>query len=454
MIQIKIPNSFLPERKYIVDVIFDEFLGLHYKIDTSNTKIYEIILDNGKKILIEDHFFSVSDEKNGYLDLENIPEQINYVTNQFVSEADIPVIFGSSRLEVSESAIICGIDLFASSFFMLTRWEEYVNKERDQHDRFPAIASLAYKNNFLDRPIVNEYLEMLWNMMLALGVKQERKKRQFTIKPTHDVDCPFLYAFSNIISPIRVAAKYILREKNIWEAIKQPVKYLQTKCGYDKYDPYFTFNYIMDVSEKYNLKSVFYFMAGHLNRQIDGCYDIEHPRIKKLIKHIAKRGHEIGLHGSYYSYNKKEQIKQEFDTLLSVLMQENINQSVWGSRQHYLRCQLPETMKILENAGLNYDTTLSYADHAGFRCGTCYEYPIFDYKDRGQLTIYEKPLIVMECSLFGKQYMRLDDKSGLEKIQLLKERCKRYHGTFVLLWHNSSGLEINRNRILYNSVLE
>ena len=73
--------------------------------------------------------------------------------------------------------IECGIDIFASSFFMLTRWEEYVNKIRDMHNRFPAYASLACKNNFLDRPIVNEYVEMLWNMLKFLGCKQEKKKR-------------------------------------------------------------------------------------------------------------------------------------------------------------------------------------------------------------------------------------------------------------------------------------
>ena len=80
------------------------------------------------------------------------------------------------------------MDIFASSFFMLTRWEEYVDLSRDEHNRFPHTASLAYKHNFLDRPIVNEYIEFIWNMFLELGYSRERAERKFSILLTHDVD--------------------------------------------------------------------------------------------------------------------------------------------------------------------------------------------------------------------------------------------------------------------------
>ncbi len=83
--------------------------------------------------------------------------------NDFIVEKDIPIIYGTDKLEITEqnqNIITCGIDIFASSFFMLTRWEEYVNKNRDRHNRFPAIESLAFKNDFLSRPVVNEYVEM------------------------------------------------------------------------------------------------------------------------------------------------------------------------------------------------------------------------------------------------------------------------------------------------------
>ena len=47
----------LKERKYILDIIFSEFLECKYyhEIGSSN---YQIILENSNKIIIEDHFFN------------------------------------------------------------------------------------------------------------------------------------------------------------------------------------------------------------------------------------------------------------------------------------------------------------------------------------------------------------------------------------------------------------
>ena len=123
MINIKIPNNNINERKYILDIIFNEFLGDQYKLEIGSDD-YEIILENSKRLVIKDL---------EYLK-ENIPEKIEE------------------------------LDILAASFFMLTRWEEYVNRTRDNHNRFQATASLAYKQGFLDRPIVNEYIEEVKNV--------------------------------------------------------------------------------------------------------------------------------------------------------------------------------------------------------------------------------------------------------------------------------------------------
>jgi len=146
VIKINIPNNFLPERKYILDILFNEFLGLKFKINVKYvSKNYEIVLENGKKLIIKDLFFSNFEDGLNYLDKKNIPEKIKFFKNQFIVEKNFPVIYGDDEFKIKEDEIICGIDIFASSFFMLTRWEEYANKTRDLHNRFPATASLAYK---------------------------------------------------------------------------------------------------------------------------------------------------------------------------------------------------------------------------------------------------------------------------------------------------------------------
>ena len=186
IIYINSPSSYEQEKRYIFNVIFKEFLGLDYQVNFCDDISYTLSFNSSKKIVFSDSFFK--DNESTYLHEKNIPQNITFGYNQFIEEKDIPILFGSNELTENKDTIDCGIDVFASIYFMLSRWEEYVVKERDQHNRFSAYSSVAYKNNFLDRPIVNEYLEMLWNMMVFLGYSGTRKKHTFKWVVTHDVD--------------------------------------------------------------------------------------------------------------------------------------------------------------------------------------------------------------------------------------------------------------------------
>lgn len=116
--------------------------------------------------------------------------------------------------------------------------------------------------------------------------------------------------------------------------------------------------------------------------------------------------------------------------------------------EQYLRFATPTTWQIWEDYGLEWDTTLSYADHVGFRCGTCFDFPVFNIKTKQQLKLREKPLIVMEATLLHEKYQKLSNENFITKIQYLMNKCKKYKGNFVLLWHNSS-LYTNKLKELY-----
>jgi len=103
---------------------------------------------------------------------------------------------------------------------------------------------------------------------------------------------------------------------------------------------------------------------------------------------------------------------------------------------------------------MNYDSTMSYAEHAGFRCGTCHEYPAFDPLVDRILNLRIQPLIVMEHTVISKGYMGLglSDKA-YNKILQLKNACKVVNGTFTLLWHNNQ-LSTKAERDLYTSIIK
>jgi hypothetical protein len=443
--KIIIPNNNLHERRYIIDILFSEFLGLKFEVLVDNEQNnWTIQLKNGKQLIIKDHFFNHHLNDLEYLDIKNIPSSIELSKNDFIVEKDIPVIYGSSTFNLQPSTLECGIDIFASSFFMLTRWEEYINKTRDQHERFSAYESLAYKFNFLDRPIVNEYVEMLWNMLTHLGIEQNRKKRKYQLIPTHDVDFPLRYFSTKKV--VKEIARDLVKNKKYKEAMAKVNEYISINLGFKK-DPYDTFDYMIDIEEKAGLKSYFFFMGEGTSPMYDDNYDMSAPYIKTLIKKIKNSGHKIGIHPSYLTYNDAKQMKKEKE-----IIEQAANQKIKYGRQHYLRFEVPTTWQNWEDNGMEWDSTLSYADKEGFRCGVCYEYSVFNILTRKKLRLKEKPLIMMEGSFVTYQPDITSDEM-IEKIIKLIEKVKKYQGEFVFLWHNSCFLKKLHKNIYEKIVL-
>ena len=212
MLKIIIPLNNINERKYILDIIFNEFLGLKFElVEDKECKDWIIELENKKVLTIKDTFFNNYSQDLEYLKLDNIPSKIE------------------------------DLDIFAASFFMLTRWEEYVSKNRDEHDRFPATESLAFKQNFLDRPVVNENVEKLKKMLLNLDNSLFFKEYNYKFTLTHDVDVPFKYY--SLKSTIRTLAGDLLKRGDIKLFFSNLNNFIKSKINYKK-DPFYTFDFI------------------------------------------------------------------------------------------------------------------------------------------------------------------------------------------------------------------
>lgn len=157
---------------------------------------------------------------------------------------------------------------------------------------------------------------------------------------------------------------------------------------------------------------------------------------------------------SYYSYLDKNKIAAEYRQLKKVCDELDIEQESWGSRQHCLRFSVPHTFRNLEHSNINYDATLCHAEKPGFRCGICYEYPVYDIYERRQLNIIEKPLIAMEHSLLMPKYGgKGPGPEVLEHLRRLKNICRKYNSQFSLLWHNSQ-LAYPKERALCQALLD
>lgn len=340
-------------------------------------------------------------------------------------------------VEVSERDACVHYDILGLTYWMLTRLEEVGRTDLDKHQRFPATSSHAYRYGYLERPIVDEWLIILGQVMQRVWPSLELKKHEFSIKLSHDVDSPSLYAFKPWSTVGKMMAGHLLKRKNIKAFLTAPYVKLATRTQLHPADPCNTFDWLMDVSEVNNLQSAFYFICGG-NHPNDADYQLEHPVIRHLMCSIHTRGHEIGLHPSYETFHQPELIKQEAGRLKRICNEEGIQQQTWGGRMHYLRWQQPITMKAWADANINYDSTLGYADRPGFRCGTCFEYITFDAEGDKQLPLRIRPLIAMDCTVMAQRYLGLGStKAAYDKFDTLKSNCRKVNGVFSLLWHNS-----------------
>lgn len=473
MLIVKTSPCCFSEKKYIAEVLFNEFLGIPFQLVKEERDTFSVTLSgdfSSKELLLPDCFFKKAENK--WLKRESLPNRPLAVWDVSVLEGPIagyikkvsisdhlPVLFGedpvsSSLLQGDEEKLYLGIDIFGSAFFMLTRYEEAVEGERDEHGRFPARTSLTCREGFLERPIINEYLEILWACLKFLWPGLVRRERKFRVFLTHDVDHPFMFLGASPIRVIKSCGGDLIKRKDFRLALRRARSYLKVRQGKFEEDLYYTFRYIMDLSEKKGFTSAFYFKTGGSDPQFDApVYSPTHPWVRSLVREIKRRGHEVGFHPSYASFDNAKFFEKEAELFWQLCEKEKIDQDDYGGRQHYLRWEAPDTWQRWEDAGFDYDSTVGYADHVGFRGGVCYEYPVYNLKTRQPLRLRERPLIVMEGTALEDKYMGLTPSAAKEKILSLAECCRRFNGDFVLLWHNSY-LVSDWQADMYRSIVE
>ncbi len=374
------------------------------------------------------HIYESAFFREGYLTPQSLPHI------PLPRYKDIPVLYLGGEwkepfITRKGDLIETNIDIIASSFFMLTRYEEVVNDDPtilDEHERFPATAGIAYQENFLHRPVVNEYFELLWNCIKELTPNLEKKlwdNKDFALCLTHDVDVVQKY---KPISEALTIGGLLLKRHSLKEATTRLIDNIMVALQ-KKHDPFDTFDMILNLEQGYGATSTFFFMSGP---DYSGGYCLDNSKVKNAINKVAASGAEIGLHTGYYSYNNLRITSRQKDNLTKYLKNGN-----FGCRQHFLRWKTPDTWRIQEKCGLIYDTTLCFADHEGFRAGICHPFRPFDIEENRILNLWEIPLTIMDGTLFN--YRKLTPTEGLSTVESYIHIVKKHQGVMVLLWHNS-----------------
>lgn len=419
-IKIYAPSNNINERRYAIEALLSFILDENqYEVLFNDSNNYFMETGEGNKdIIIQDGFWSKWHKEKSYLKQDALPT-IAIGKNALSPEKDVIIIYGNDFYEERPKELEIGIDLFASAYFMLTRWEEYVVKERDSHNRFSAKNSIAFKNQYLDRPVVNEYAFILKKMLLKAGVNVNVfKEAHYEVVPTHDID---------FIEP-NITLKYLVKDIIKRRSIAQFIDYLNSK----KNNPYDTFDFLMDCSEKVGVKSRFYFMACKSDSRFKEMpYYLSRNLFSYTVSKIKDRHHIIGFHPGYHTSTNEARWTKE-----KIRLEKTAGVEIAEGRQHVLMYDGLNTANIWEKNCLKFDSTLGYADETGFRCGTGSEFKIFDYLAQCEIKVTERPLVVMDATL--NNYLHLSIPDAYDTIKKYIEIGRKYRMPITLLFHNTS----------------
>lgn len=359
------------------------------------------------------------------------------------TEVGLPVLFTSGSPEKgivlgrSTRGIETNIDLVASSFFLLSCYEEMLFSEQDVYGRFPAEASLAVRQGFIGRPLVNEYAELLWSWISSLCGDFHREspwgEHEYAFCLTHDID--HLAKKRNQQGDSRGVLSAIM-SGHPHRAMR---KANAVARGLLSRDPYDTFDYLLRLASDHNLASTYFFLTGRQPDGWGGGYLIDDPKLAVAVRKVVRAGCEVGLHTGYDSFIDGAAIREEVTLLTEKMRELGLSTTdAMGCRQHFLRWDASKSWSAREGAGVLYDSSLTFAGRPGFRAGLCHPFRPFDLKSRRVLDLYEIPLVVMDGTLTDQNYLGLKRAGALDTALSLLDCVRQFHGVFSILWHNST----------------
>jgi hypothetical protein len=407
-----------PRLRYIAGIILGDILGLHWDIVDDKRRL-------GKHPVI-----NYSDEKisgsfridpHGLLLEEGIaPKEIN------VSEwKGLPVFFQTN------SGSDLPFDIFAASFFLISRYEEYLGHDRDQHGRFKAESSVAFRNGFLKKPVIDLWAREFARVLLRKFQTLTFRRNEFRPIVTFDIDEPFAYLGKNLLSSLGGFFRDMASgDGHSGERYRIVVK--------GEKDPFEVFDYISGSIERFRTETRFFFPVGDHSR-FDKYPSWKNEDYRKLIHRIAGK-YPVGLHPSYHASGNESLTVTELNRLRNVLGSE-----ISMSRFHLVRLQMPGSYRGIMSAGLREDYSMGYPEECGFRAGIARPFSYYDLPGDKPTDLKVVPFQVMDTALISTG--KADKNAPKEMIRDLLDETRKAGGTFVSIWHNTTLLDTPDSQI-------
>ncbi len=398
-----------PRVDYAIRFIFEDVLGVKVRITSSysEAKLHVGVLISYCRLKVKEGIHIVP--HNLMIGDSIIRQKI-----EFCEWEGLPAFFRTSK----EADV--PFDIFAATFFLISRYEEYLLFDPDKHNRFSSKSSVAATGGFLEDPVVDQWAYKLVDKIRIKFPSFEIKPKGFKFIPTIDIDNAFAYRNKGIYRAILGATKSLLTFR-LGDFINRIAVYLNLRK-----DPYDVYDNLFPILNDWP-NAIWFVLVSRYGRY-DKNISIRNNEMRNLLVKIREK-YRVGIHPSYQSGTNMEKVRTEISNIVSVLDKE-----VNVSRQHYLRLFLPTTYNNLIALGIREDYSMGYSDCTGFRAGTCTPFKFYDLKEEKVIELKIIPFQVMDFTLCSQQ--KMNPLIAYDHIMELVNKVKAVNGTFVSIWHN------------------
>jgi hypothetical protein len=404
-------NSITPRLQYISDFIGKEITGEIFQITTD---INDFEQYTGPKI-------NYSNEP--ITDKEFWLQPHGLVFEKGIKPQTIECFINDSNKSFFKISSDFPFDIFAASFYLLSRYEEYLPHEKDMYGRYAHEDSLAFKENFLYLPLINIWLsdfkKALERKLNLFTVHQS----PFTLLPTYDIDEAYSYKYKARWRTTGGIIKSIF--KGEWKRLKERKKVLAGRIK----DPYDSYEWMNNLHQQYNLKPRYFFLVPDKRSRYDKNILPKEKALKQLIgKHADK--YPIGIHPSWQSGDNPSLITKEIGTIEKIT-----GKKITSSRQHYIRFTLPQTFRYLIEAGIKEDFSMGYGSINGFRASIATPFYWYDLEKEKSTDLLMYPFCFMDANSFYEQ--KFTAQQALDEMREFYKVIKSVNGLMITIWHNN-----------------
>ncbi len=317
-------------------------------------------------------------------------------------------------------------DPLAATFYMVSRYEEYLPHREDEHGRFCAEESLTHHAGFLHLPVADQWAQLIKNKITERYPDHPFPRLHYRFVHTVDIDAAWCYLHKGFFRTLMGLGRDLFWRRDLEEVRRR----FRVLCHREA-DPFDSFDYIIRQHQILapGAHLLFFVLLADYDNYDKPASHLN-PHMRQLVQHLDDYA-KMGIHPGYPSLEHPEQTDEEIKRLEHI-----IHRTIVRARFHFLRLQLPRSYRILQHAGIRHDYTMGYADTVGFRAGISVQYPFYDLERDLETELLIHPFCVMDTTL--QKYMALTPQEGLEKYKALIDSVREVNGTYCCIVHNQN----------------